>query len=352
MDDFNFIYTDDGSVGMYDNNAKDILHSKTGALKESIDKFISSTNFDLFCINNQNINILDICYGIGYNTKAAIISYMKNNSNACLNISALDINKNIAFLSPFINDGITDIYIDLYLMSYFLYNFQEYQFYVNTFFNNNKEIVNKFFRQDICLVFDFYLKSDYKYTSFDSLFQILHNIYYQNVSKSMKNSLNPLYNKKINFSFIQGDARQTAFNLNFEYDFIFLDAYTPHKQPILWTYEFLSLLKSKISNNGFLATYSNSTPVRKALLDLGFNIGKIILYNQQFGTIASLNSENINSNFDNYDLELLNTRAGIPYRDSSLTLSSKVILQNRENEIKNSNKISTTEFKKRYKNEI
>ena len=44
MDKYNAFYTYDGSVGLYSNGSEDIYHSVTGALTESVEKFIIPAN--------------------------------------------------------------------------------------------------------------------------------------------------------------------------------------------------------------------------------------------------------------------------------------------------------------------
>ena len=77
MRDYKPYFTEDGSVGLYSYADKDVYHSKFGALTEAWEKFILPANID---INNINeLKVLDICYGIGYNTKA-LMSFIINNS--------------------------------------------------------------------------------------------------------------------------------------------------------------------------------------------------------------------------------------------------------------------------------
>lgn len=63
--------TQDGSVGLYNKELNEIYHSKFGAKKEAYEKFVEPV------LNIKPPKILDICYGIGYNTKTAI-KYLKN----------------------------------------------------------------------------------------------------------------------------------------------------------------------------------------------------------------------------------------------------------------------------------
>ena len=63
-------FTNDGSVGLFSPDADDIYHSTYGALSEAYEKFILPAKFDEYFKNNNEIKILDICFGIGYNTKS------------------------------------------------------------------------------------------------------------------------------------------------------------------------------------------------------------------------------------------------------------------------------------------
>ena len=65
-------FTNDGSVGLFSPSADDIYHSTYGALTEAYEKFILPSNINNFLKKNSEIKILDICFGIGYNSKSLI----------------------------------------------------------------------------------------------------------------------------------------------------------------------------------------------------------------------------------------------------------------------------------------
>ncbi len=69
--------TNDGSIGLFSGDFDDIFHSKFGALSEAYEKFVIPANINKLFLND-NINVLDICYGIGYNSKALLNSFLKN----------------------------------------------------------------------------------------------------------------------------------------------------------------------------------------------------------------------------------------------------------------------------------
>ena len=117
-------FTNDGSVGLFSPEANDIYHSTYGALTEAYEKFILPSDFENYFRKNSEIKILDICFGIGYNSKSFINILLdliynetidtNNNSSATNNdkiytnnkkykisIHAIDTDKILATLSPF-----------------------------------------------------------------------------------------------------------------------------------------------------------------------------------------------------------------------------------------------------------
>lgn len=83
--------TEDGSIGLYDKKLDEVYHSKFGAKKEAIEKFIEPA---LVLKDKKDLKILDICYGIGYNTKC-LLMYFKNIKK----IDCVEINKDLVLNS-------------------------------------------------------------------------------------------------------------------------------------------------------------------------------------------------------------------------------------------------------------
>ena len=65
-------FTNDGSVGLFSPVDDDIYHSTYGAATEAYEKFIFPAKLERFFLKNQELKVLDICYGIGYNSKSLI----------------------------------------------------------------------------------------------------------------------------------------------------------------------------------------------------------------------------------------------------------------------------------------
>ena len=61
--------TNDGSIGLYSTKDNDIYHSASGASEEAYYKFVLPANIEDMLNHYNEINLLDLCYGIGYNSK-------------------------------------------------------------------------------------------------------------------------------------------------------------------------------------------------------------------------------------------------------------------------------------------
>lgn len=77
---------------------------------------------------------------------------------------------------------------------------------------------------------------------------------------------------------IQGDARIEfpifLKNHPLRFNAIYQDAFSPKRNPILWTKEWFELLKSCSEPDAILSTYSASTSIRKSLHEAGWGVQK------------------------------------------------------------------------------
>ena len=81
MRDYEFYYTQDGSIGLYSYADNDVYHSKFGAVTEAWEKFVLPSGISKLINTKQNIKVLDVCYGIGYNTKTLMSFVINHNKN-------------------------------------------------------------------------------------------------------------------------------------------------------------------------------------------------------------------------------------------------------------------------------
>ncbi len=85
---FNPILTDDGSFTLYSDAAKEHYHSMTGAREEAFKKYIQPmADFLPF---SEPVFLFDFCFGMGYNTAAAIDYWQKNRPRQELQITGIE----------------------------------------------------------------------------------------------------------------------------------------------------------------------------------------------------------------------------------------------------------------------
>ncbi len=141
---------------------------------------------------------------------------------------------------------------------------------------------------------------------------------------------------------------QSVYQSGWQADAIFLDPFSPPKCPQLWTVEFLTLVSKCLKQDGRLATYSCSAAVRGALCLAGLKFGSTECVGRRTpGTVADFNGKLLKP-LSAQEQEHLKTRAAIPYRDPNLRDSTEIIKQRRDQEQKLSHLETTTQWKKRW----
>lgn len=270
-----FVLTDDGS---YSINSKEInhkvetLHTSTGAISESFEKFIKPMKFDY----SKDIAILDICAGLGYNTSAAIEDFLKN-STANLKVDMVEISKatlacGLLVPSPIVEHDIT-----------------------------KKAIEDELIAQDYATLI-------------------------------LEETEIP---ENIDINVFIEDARQTVQKLkDNSYDAIFLDPFSQNMAPELFSLEFFKEFRRVIKDDGIIATYTSSAPVRAAFIEADFYIGLGPIFGRmQGGTLASPNPEMLDYSLPkNDEIRIALSDVGIPFRDPGLNNSSEDILDARTEE--------------------
>ena len=69
--------TDDGSISLRSSIFHEGFHCTSGALKEAREKFLLPAELDRFT-SEKKINLLDVCFGMGYNTACIIEKLIRN----------------------------------------------------------------------------------------------------------------------------------------------------------------------------------------------------------------------------------------------------------------------------------
>ena len=271
-----FVLTDDGS---YSINSKEInhkietLHTSTGAISEAFEKFIKPMKFDY----TDDIAILDICAGLGYNSSAAIDDFLKNSKDSHLTIDMVEISAATLACGLLVPSPI-----------------------------RAHDITRKAIEKEL-------IKTDYAALELEKT-EIPENI-------------------DINV-FIE-DARQTVQKLDDDsYDAIFLDPFSQNMAPELFSLDFFKEFRRIIKDTGIVATYTSSAPVRAAFIEADFYIGLGPIFGRkQGGTLASPSQEMLDTSLPkNDEIRIALSDVGIPFRDPGLNNSSEYILEKRTEE--------------------
>ncbi|MBS3131039.1 hypothetical protein J4212_01275 [Candidatus Woesearchaeota archaeon] len=230
------IITNDGSVSFLNEEINEAYHSTSGALEESFEKFAKP------CSLKDGMKVLDICFGIGYNSLAAI-------SLADVSIVALEKDLNIL-------KEIKNIEVPEELRE----NYGKIKSFVEDFIKNqeNTEKINN--------------EKGFNGGKSIEKVKIQKNSGKNPIKKEKANEIIRYEDKKRKITLIIGDARQTIKSLNEKFDAVFLDPFSQKKCPELWTKEFFDDIFRLMDKNTVLTTYSCARIVRDSLKAAGFEV--------------------------------------------------------------------------------
>jgi tRNA U34 5-methylaminomethyl-2-thiouridine-forming methyltransferase MnmC len=276
--------TADGSFTFFSLEFSESFHSQFGAKEEAQKKFVIPCQLAEKAANNSQLKLLDICYGLGYNSAAALSTIWSINPHCRVELVALELDEAVPKSAIAYNllaewgTLIAELLSDL--------------------------TINKF------------LKTNH----------LIAHLYLGDARENI----------------------QKLSSVNFQADAIFLDPFSPPKCPQLWTVEFLGLVAKCLREDGRLATYSCAASVRTALSLAGLQIGASSSVGRRSpGTIARRINDNLPM-LSQQEQEHLQTRAAIPYRDPNLSDSAPVIRQRRQQEQAISNLEPSSHWKKRW----
>jgi tRNA U34 5-methylaminomethyl-2-thiouridine-forming methyltransferase MnmC len=275
--------TGDGSLTFFSPAFGEAFHSQYGARQEAEGKFVLPTQLASLAIA-PHLSILDICYGLGYNTAAALETIWAVNPNCQMQLIGLE---------------------------------------------NDIEVPRAAIAQGCLKEWSAPIQ------------QVVQALAAVGEYKSDRLSAQLLVGDA-------RQTIQQVFQPGCQADAIFLDPFSPPRCPQLWTVEFLGWVSRCLTPTGRLATYSCSAAVRTALQQAGLAIGSTAPIGRRSpGTVASFSPVNLPP-LSQQEREHLQTRAAIPYRDPDLNASASEILQHRQQEQQDSGLESTSSWKQRW----
>ncbi|MEH1930983.1 tRNA (5-methylaminomethyl-2-thiouridine)(34)-methyltransferase MnmD [Nostoc sp.] len=290
LENFTPKLTADGSFTFVSQEFGESFHSHYGAKQESFFKFVEPTQLAT-AAQKPVLRLLDICYGLGYNTAAALQTIWAVNPSCCVEVIGLELNPSVpqAAIAHNLFDNWNCNYIEIL-----------------------KELA---FEHQVQTP---YLKAKLLIGDARTTISLVH-------------------------------------QSGFWADVIFLDPFSPPQCPQLWTVEFIKQLSLCLHPDGLLATYSCAAAVRTALLSAGLIIGSTPPVGRRSpGTVAAHSKSAELKNFSALptlspaEKEHLLTRAAIPYRDPQLSDPTEVIVMRRQQEQQTSCLEPTSGWRKKW----
>jgi len=272
MDTLSLFPTEDGSVTFWSETFQETFHSSHGAKHEAEAKFVIPAKIAEKAQTQTKINILDVCYGLGYNSAAAIdcISDLKQSNQ-----------------TPIAN---------LHIMA----------------LENNLEVPQKAIATGLVNIWQ------------PAIAQVL---------TTAATTTQIVETEDLKLQLLIGDARQTISQVPQKWaDAIFLDPFSPPHCPQLWTVEFIQLLANSLKPDGYLVTYSSSAAVRTAMLMAGLQIGAIAPIGRKSPSTIAAFAPTALPPISDTEAAFLKTRAAIPYRDRTLQSTASEIIERRKSE--------------------
>jgi tRNA U34 5-methylaminomethyl-2-thiouridine-forming methyltransferase MnmC len=200
--------TEDGSFTFFSAQFGEMFHSRYGAKQEAEKKFVAPTELRHKALKSS-LKLLDVCYGLGYNTAAALETIWQVNPDCCVEWIGLELDPSVP------KSAIAHHLLDAWNPSL-------------------RKIIT-----DLATV--------------------------DQVQTNRLAARLLIGDARITI--------QQVYQSGFQADAIFLDPFSPPTCPQLWTVEFLGLVAKCLKQDGKLATYSCSAAVRTALMAAMLHIG-------------------------------------------------------------------------------
>ncbi len=292
MSELTEVLTKDGSFSLRSACFQENFHSLIGALEETKLKFTATSNLQRF--KGKSLNVLDICFGLGYNSASLLNELIKQKSY--LNLYALEIDKkplehsirNESFLKLW-DPKVNSIFASLYRKNYF----EDQFFKCSVLWGDAREKINI-------------------------------------IPSSIKFDL----------IYLDGFSPQKCPQL---WTIEFLSKVTEklNSQGYLITYSSSAAVRKTLRNLGL------------EIFTIKPNFNRRTFWSQGTVAISKFDKNKLKPNFNFEKLSVMEeehllTKASIPYRDEDLNSTKDEIIKKRLNEQYLSNRLSTKEWRKKW----
>jgi tRNA U34 5-methylaminomethyl-2-thiouridine-forming methyltransferase MnmC len=275
--------TADGSFTLFSEDFGEWFHSREGAYTEAYTTYVEATNLTKLA-QADSLRILDVCYGLGYNTAAALATVSQVNPQGQVHLVGLELDGRVP--KQAVDAGLVDRW--------------------------SPEI-----QQMLAQLAD-------------------------------QGQVNALpWHAELHLGDAR-QTIQTLAEEGFQADVIFFDPFSPPHCPELWTVDFIRQVARCLAPQGKLATYSCAAAVRAAFLEVGLHLGPIAAAGRRWpGTLVQWSPNGLDP-LSLQEQEHLQTRAAVPYRDPNLQDSADAIRHRRQREQSQSPLAPTSQWRKRW----
>jgi len=275
--------TADGSFTLFSEDFGEWFHSREGAYTEAYTTYVEATDLTQLA-QADSLRLLDVCYGLGYNTAAALATVQRVNPQCRVHLVGLELDSRVpkqAVATGLVDRWPPDI-------------------------------------QDLVA---------------------------QLADRGQVNA--PPLQAELRLGDARQTIQILA-DEGFQADVIFFDPFSPPHCPELWTVDFMRQVARCLAPQGKLATYSCAAAVRAGFLEVGLKIGPIAAAGRRWpGTLAQWSPDGLAA-LSQQEQEHLQTRAVVPYRDPTLRDSADIIRQRRQQEQAQSSLAPTSQWRKRW----
>lgn len=270
---FELIATADGSLTLRDEQSGELYHNSAGAYSEALVNYVLPSGVLALLNEKASVHILDVCFGLGYNSFVLLEEAIKSHCSGKIRITAIEPNTELLCLADKI------------------LSFEKFA---------NLRTANSFVEQ---------------------------------LSTCGSASLS-VAELEIELNVMAGFLEKIVPNLSDDFDFVFHDPFSPKRAPELWTAELFQKYFSLLSKRkGAVLTYSAASAVRGAIQEVGFTLkrtsGLGAKAGGSIGFIDSQSSKYLYTELDEMEQRKLASLSGIPYRSIGFSLDRADILRRR-----------------------
>jgi tRNA U34 5-methylaminomethyl-2-thiouridine-forming methyltransferase MnmC len=275
--------TADGSFTLFSEDFGEWFHSREGAHAEAFTTYVEATDLANLA-QSSNLTILDVCYGLGYNSAAALTTIQQVNPQCQVHLVGLELDRRVP------QQAIT-----------------------KTLIQGWPETVQTHL---VALATEGTLET-------------------------------PTVQAQLLIGDARQQIQQLVAE-PFQADVIFFDPFSPPHCPELWTVEFIRQVALCLKPKGKLATYSCAAAVRTAFQLVGLHIGPIAASGRRWpGTLAQHHARGL-APLSAQEQDHLSTRAAVPYRDPDLRGDADTIRRRRQIEQQSSPLKPTSIWRKQW----